>query len=611
VAKISVQYINPEAPRITRPTYSGHYYESLVPATLDLAERARLCVNALTETTDPDYDDELYWIVDLLAEKPAMYHTLDDHVQAKFLQALPLVRTACGSRQNLDAEARLLRTYLKMQGRDGLIYTPVKGRPWALPPGKVEFAGLDDLPEGEHWCSVAMNGRVLGAFCVYALEDSSGPWREAALRLADGLMGLCIVEDDIAYLFNNCTEPGLPITRPKARPVGIRAALAGWVAQGLAQCCRSLDYTEAGEMAARLMRYIMRDSGYFLEDGEFTQESPDLKLSHFHAHTCQILGALEVVQATGDSELLELARRAYSYALGEGEPLVGFFPEWLGGGDHSRFTSEICEVADMIACALKLCNLGFDEWDNVDRWLRNQFAECQLTDTVWVKRLEKVDREKVKLPPAGSGGTEYGTTDHVVERVVGSFAGWPSANDFVQGTGWTIMHCCTGNGARSLYYLWESILAWEDGRLRVNLLLNRASRWVDLHSHLPYRGQVDLKVKEDLELEVRLPEWVRTEDAQCTLNGSRRELTFEGRYAQAGRLGRGDEASFVFPIPEREHRVTIQREEYTLVRRGNEVVSIDPPGKNCPLYQREHMREGKTPWTRVLRFVPEREIPWR
>jgi hypothetical protein len=67
-----------------------------VPATLDLAERARLCVNALTECTDPDYDDELYWIVDLLAREPAMYHTVDDHVQAKFFSALPLNRTQCG-----------------------------------------------------------------------------------------------------------------------------------------------------------------------------------------------------------------------------------------------------------------------------------------------------------------------------------------------------------------------------------------------------------------------------------------------------------------------------------------------------------------------------------
>ncbi len=608
--KANLNYINPNAPRINPPAYPGRYYQSHVPATLDLADRASLCVNALTETTDPEYDDELYWIVDLLGKEPAMYHTIDDHVQAKFLQALPLDRTICGSRQNLDVETRLLQTYLKMQGPDGLIYLPIRGRPWALPPKEVDFAGLDYIPKGEHWCSISMNGRVLGAFCIYALKDPKGPWREAALRLARGLMGLCIVEGDVAYLFRNCTEPGLPVTRPSSKPTGIRAAMAGWVAQGLAQCARTLGCREAGDMSAKLMRYIMRDSGYFLSNGEFTRESASLELIHFHAHTLQIMGALEAVQATGDEELLRLAKTAYDYALHHGVPLVGFFPEWIGyraGG-----TSEICEVADMLACALKLCKLGVDEWDNVDRWVRNQFAECQLTSTSWLTdgHLEKLDRGRVKLPPAGCGGTEYGTTDRVIERVVGSFAGWPSASDFVQGIGWSIMHCCTGNAARALYYLWESILTYGAGKLRVNLLLNRASRWADVFSHIPYSGRVDVKAKQDIDLEMRLPEWVSPDETRCKVNGSARKLSFNGRYAKAGRLKCGDEARLEFPIHERTDRVTTGNQEYVLVRRGNEVVWIEPPGKNCSLYQRGHYRSHETLWRTVTRFVPEEEIPW-
>ena len=107
--KVALNYINPNPPSVAPPIYDGESYDDLVPATLDLAERARLCVNALTETTDPNYDDEMYWIIDLLAREPAMYHSVDDHVQAKFLQALPLDRTACGSTQNLDVEHRLMQ----------------------------------------------------------------------------------------------------------------------------------------------------------------------------------------------------------------------------------------------------------------------------------------------------------------------------------------------------------------------------------------------------------------------------------------------------------------------------------------------------------------------
>jgi hypothetical protein len=613
---VTLDYLTPDATRDAPPDYPGEYYDALVPATLDLAERARLCVNALTETTDPAYDDELYWIVDLLAREPAMYHTVDDHVQAKFFQALPLDRTACGSAQNLDVEHRLMQTQLKMQGPDGLIYLPIHGRPWALPAAPNAWAGLDYLPTGDHWCSIVMTGRILGGFCIYALKDPAGPWAEAARRLAQGLMDLCLVESDIAYLSGNCTEPGRPITKPAAKPVGFRAGVAGWVAQGLAQCARSLGDLEAGEMAARLMRYVMRDAGYFGPGGEFRCEFPGSPEIHFHAHTNQIMTALEVVQATGDPELLGLARTAYDYAVSQGEPLVGFFPEWLdykgGAYGEGQVSSEICEVADMIAAALKLSLLGLDKWDDVDRWVRNQFAECQLTGSSWLTdgHLDRTDRALAPLPGAGCSGPEYGTTDRVMERAVGSFSGWPSANDFVQGHGWSIMHCCTGNAARAVYYVWEKILMYDQGTLTVNLLLNRASRWADVLSHIPYRGQVDVLVKEDLNLEMRLAEWVEPGEAGCTVDGTPRALTFEGRYAQVGPVLAGQTVTLTFPIPERTDRVIIEKRPYTLIRRGNEVVAIDPPGKNCPLYQRGHYRGGETLWKTSRRFVPDAEIPW-
>jgi hypothetical protein len=358
------------------------------------------------------------------------------------------------------------------------------------------------------------------------------------------------------------------------------------------------------------MRDVMRDSGYFTPDGEFTQDVSIVDMAHFHAHTAQILAALEVVQATGDQELLDLSIKAYSYAITHGEPLVGFFPEWIGSRGGS--TSEICEVADMIAIALKLSGMGIDEWDNADRWIRNQFAECQFTETNWITdgHREKVDRKVIKHSSAGLGDTSYGTTENVAERSLGSFAGWPTPNDLVEGTGWSIMHCCTGNGTRTIHHIWERILTHQDGIIKINLLLNRASRWVDVKSHLPYQGRVDVEVKVDIELEIRLPEWVRTGDVRCTVSGVARDLSFDGRYARVGRVSEGEEVTLEFPIFERTDRVTIWKQDYTLVRRGNDVVWIDPPGKNRPLYQRGHFRGEETLWRKADWFVPDQEINW-
>jgi len=51
-------------------------------------------------------------------------------------------------------------------------------------------------------------------------------------------------------------------------------------------------------------------------------------------------------------------------------------------------------------------------------------------------------------------------------------------------------------------------------------------------------------------------------------------------------------------------------EEYTLVMKDNTVVSVDPPGKYNPLYQRDHYRENQVRWLKVNRFVSDEHIVW-
>jgi hypothetical protein len=196
--------------------------------------------------------------------------------------------------------------------------------------------------------------------------------------------------------------------------------------------------------------------------------------------------------------------------------------------------------------------------------------------------------------------------DHVPERNVGAFAGWPTANDWGLG----IMHCCTGNATRALYYIWEHILHHQPGQLRVNLLLNRASSWADMDSHLPYVGQVDVKIKQPVDLSIRLPAWVTPDQVRCQVHGQDRPVGCEGRYVQVGPVQPGDVATLTFPIAERTEEVWIEKARYTLIRKGHDVVHIDPPGRYCPLYQRAHYRENATRWRKRERFVSHESLPW-
>jgi len=297
---------------------------------------------------------------------------------------------------------------------------------------------------------------------------------------------------------------------------------------------------------------------------------------------------------------MAFVRDSYEVGKAHGEPLIGFFPEWNNGA-----TAEACEIADMIGVALRLSQAGIgDYWDDVDRYVRNQFAESQLLRADWINRhAEGLERGPVPDAPAA-------LTDQVAERNIGAFAGWASVNDFCPNATAILMHCCLGNAARTLYYVWKSILEYANGALRVNLLLNRASRWADVDSYIPYEGRVDIKLKTDCKLEVRIPEWVQPEQTVCTVNGSLRRLSFQGRYAQAGDVHLRDVVAITFPIFERTVKATIGAGDYTLVLKGNEVVAIDPPGKLCPLYLRPHYRENRVRWVRRERFAPAEEINW-
>ncbi len=263
----------------------------------------------------------------------------------------------------------------------------------------------------------------------------------------------------------------------------------------------------------------------------------------------------------------------------------------------------------MIGVGLKLSEAGAgDYWDDVDRWVRNQFAENQLTDGEWIYQMA----ESMPKRPVAFNETAV----DLAKRNVGGFAGWASGNEWALKHG--IMHCCTGNSTRALYYFWQNILQaggpQADGQtLRLNLLLNRASAWADVHSFIPYEGRVRLKVKKPLSAAlIRVPQWVETSSPEltCKVNGRARLAVWKGRYVDIGAAQPGETVELFFPIATRTVTEKIGTRPYKLEIRGNTVVSIDPPGRCGALYQRAHYRENQVAWRKVERFVPSESILW-
>ena len=613
-----IGYLTPDAPAVDLPAYRGERYQALIPDTLDIAERARLVTNALHRATDPAADCEPYWIVVFRSEPAHMFHNCWQSTGwAKWIMATSMARIVSGVEHGREVEQTQLHAAMKCRADDGLFYNPIEGRPWAFEWSPVSAEEMRRRsPRPGQILSPMGNGTLMTCLSHYALLDDNPRWKESLRAQLAGMLRMTVdAGDQSAFWPSFCYGVAEPPTDARLPQVPFEAETS-IAAHAMVHAYRALQDDSALDGGRRIINYLRRT--FYEEDGTFLACPGERHRAHFHAHARGLLAMQEYVEQTGDADVRDFVSRAYrrakqhlanheidtmggGLAITElpGANLVGFFPEWANSSMGEK--GETCQLTDMTALALRLGQSGSeDAWDDADRWIRNQLAEDQLTDVDWIDRLPK----DVPIQP-------HASTEDVACRNLGSFTGGPDPNDWASGVHMHVLgHCCTVNGAKVLYWIWDRILTHEAGRLDVNLLLNRASPWADVDSYVPYAGQVDIRVKRPVTLRVRLPEWARPRDLVTRVDGTVRETTQQGRYAVAGEVAPGQTVTCCFPLPNRTDHVHIEKRPYTLKRRGNDVIAIDPPGRYLPLYQRQHYASGSPRFRRVERFIPERVVHW-
>jgi PAS domain-containing protein len=644
VEKFKIEYIRDQIPAFDIPPYSGIRYEDRVPDTLDIAERARLGVHCLTANTDPRADHEIYWTVHFDQNPPVMVHDFGDWCQnvEGMLESLPLLRMASGSDEGSHVDRVWMQALLKSIGPDGLIYVPLNGTPWARlgsglggplwrPDGTTTDIGNKSVSQVTH---PTLWPRAMAAMAIYHIRDGNPMWKQAIEQVIQGMSTLISNQDDYGFFPPGGYEPNMKFlseatgTPLQMMPTGV-LALDGnsRVIQGLAQYYQLTGYEPARVLATQMTNFVRFHADAFDVQGRFrfsayekriaeaaigycrahggnptVQEIRDQTLGgHFHSHTIGLLSILEFAGVINDKELLEWCKSSYEWAKTQSSSLVGFFPELISPEYPS---CETCEVADMIGIAVKLTLAGAgDYWDDLDRWVRNHFAESQLTDGAWISSFSETFPTKTVA--------FYETADGVATRNLGGFAGWSSGNEWCLAHG--IMHCCTGNATRAIYYVWEDILQVRGDQLQLNLLLNRASAGADVYSFIPYEGRVRIKIKRPFgKVLIRVPEWIEsgTTSVAGKINAEPRPLQWEGRYVNIGSAKVGDIVDLSFPIATRTVTETLGTVRYTFEVRGNTVVSVDPRGKYGAIYERAYYKASEVPWRTVQRFVPDREISW-
>ncbi len=357
-----------------------------VPNTLDLSERLRQALVPLTNRFFPDQR----WMHGFHVLPTAPYCMAATEPETgwlslvpKFIEAQVYARLASGSDLNLDVDRKLLATQLGLLGEDGLSYDPAEVLP--------------DLDKPRGWSEIWAEGRWLETLAVLAQIDRGSRWERIAQRKVDRLLSLTGRKDGFLFFAEKRFYPGStaprvadepkpavfeePVLHAENDPCWHAAYCIGAVANGAGRFYRASGYEPAYRLCEGLSRcalariYTHADGRYFV--------------NHFYHGVYPLIALAEYAVLSQDTKVFDRVRSCYQWARAMGDPLTGFYAGNMpGGGLFERRVPEymeVCALANLILVALALSRSGVEDcWDDVDCWVRNQYAQAQMLDVDYI-----------------------------------------------------------------------------------------------------------------------------------------------------------------------------------------------------------------------------------
>ncbi|MGH3490595.1 MAG: hypothetical protein ACRDP8_22125 [Actinopolymorphaceae bacterium] len=545
-----------------------------IPATLLLEERAELAMNAVVGLADVDHGHVPYFSANLLA-KPAYLRYGDwayGSTHGRLVDAAVLAGHVTGKDWWAETEEHYKKGLLSFFGADGLSYRQPH------PKGSWEpNANLID-----------QRAAIL-ALTTWFLATADPVVKEAADRHVAALKRIAVKDRDVwFYPASEYTPQGWPSTHAaKIHLAPDPASFSGRLIMPLLRYHQATGNTDALELCDWFTTLIVEKSGVFNPDGSFNSALA-YRSGHLHTRLGTLDGIAKYAEHTGNHALTPFVQRGFTWALTQATAF-GWTP---GDLTEQRYEHETCSLVDLIGIGVTLARMGFSEyWTVVERFVRNHLTESQLVDLDWVE----------SAPDRSQDEPGWITYYDVARRVRGAFAGYGAPNDFVAdvalGRGHTadVQACCVGSGVRGLFTAWNAIVTGNEDLLRVNLLLTRRSRLVEVVSHLPYEGRVELTLRGDCrELRVRTPPWAGYAKLTVTRESAAGEVTTAsgrepGQWASDGFLRiadvrAGEKVRVCFPMTERTSVEVAAGQEFRTSWRGDDVTGISPRGSSRPMY---------------------------
>jgi hypothetical protein len=415
-----------------------------------------------------------------------------------------------------------------------------------------------------------MAGRMLLAFVDEFLQDPGRETRQRVEDLVALIRSKMTFENDYAYYFKapaGWTSMSQPVFGDFAP---YPTYPLGGVVLALARYLQEADSPAGADLIQRLVRFSLDHSGVFDPEGRFQG----------HTHSGGILtaaaGILRWAILQGDQPTIARMKNAFDWML-RFSSSWGWVPDGLG---KDQASCETCAITDAIHLGLLLArHVDPAYYDIIERFARNQLLENQYL------------RPDLALP-----AEDHTQREAAARALLGSWASWSLPNSLDNALS-GVEGCCLGAGIRGCFLVWDNSLVERDGQVLVNMAFSRNSPWVEVVSHLPYQGRLEIFVHQALPvLRVRLPPETPPGQTRVAVNGQLRpQIQARDHYLECNRLNRGDRISIEYPLPEKDVTEEVSGNRYAVRWRGATVVGIQPRGRRYPLFERDWLKPGEPP----------------
>lgn len=522
---------------------------------------AELSVHFLTNMVDKKRNFLPYWLIDLECEPARAQHCRCDDAEicASWAEALLLLQEFT-SNPDTDAVLKGL-TEITMEGfhEDGLHYN--SPYPWT-----------------DHIFASMHEQAYIASFLTTWYERKKSPVaKEKMDQLVSGLLKIANKKELVTFWGGTYKQPrksyfftgdaiydGIGWDLTKTRGSGEEATRNHPMVGALTKYYELTGNKEALDLAEGLINYSVIESHYFSYKGEFA--------GHVHTHLWIAIGLARLARITGNETYKTLVRDIYEYGK-KISSSFGFVPEFGHFNHPGHITSESCCIKDMIELAYEMIRLGYDEWDLIDRFARNQLVENQMQNGDFLSTdntLEDTDEE---------------TFQNMNTRIVGGFTGHAEPNSIPITNRRALAGCCSGIAPQAHHLVWEMAVTKEDNIVYVNLPIDKETDEISVNCEYPNEGKMTVMVKLDCSLRIRIPEWAG-QRISVKINGVSVPLFWDKNYLNLECAKEGDQIIITHELQTIERTELVAGTEYTVWWRGSHVVKMLPEGKPYQLYIR-------------------------